>query len=98
MSLYPHLHHNYLCPSPSPPLPLLTLFELWGSLVSGLLLDGSAGAEWSGGGVGAASVVVGGAGGGEAVVILEGPGESEKVRCAPVNRHIGREEEGSSCD
>ena len=49
--------------------------------------------------MGAASVVVGGAGGGGAVVILEGPGESEKVRrCAPVNRHIGREEEGSSCD
>ena len=36
------------------------------------------------------SAVVGGAGGGG--VILEGPGESQEVRCAPVNRHavIGR--------
>ena len=48
MSLPPHLHHSYLCPPP-PPLPFLTLFDLWGSLISGpagLLLDVNAGAEW----------------------------------------------------
>ena len=44
----PHLHHSYLCPPP-PPLPLLTLFDLWGSLVggpAGLLLGVITGAEW----------------------------------------------------
>ena len=32
--------------------------------------------------------VVGGAGGGGVGVILEGPGESQEVTCAPVNRHV----------
>ena len=84
MSLPPHLHHSYLCPPP-PPLPLLTLFDLWGSLVSGpagLLLGVNAEAE------------VGGAGGGGAGVIPEGPGKSQEVKCAPVNGHVGREGEG----
>ena len=73
----PHLHHSYLGP-----LPLLFLFELQGSLVSGpagLLLDGSAVAEWRGAGGGGVSVEVGGAGGGRATVISERSGDSAEV-------------------
>ena len=49
MPLPSHLHHSYLCPPPPPSLPLLTIFDLWGSLVSGpdgLLLDVVTGPEW----------------------------------------------------
>ena len=76
----PHLHHSYL--SPPLPLPFLLLFELQGSLVSGpagLLLDGSAVAEWRGAGGGGVSVEVGGAGGGRATVISERSGDSAEV-------------------
>ena len=72
----PHLHHSYLGP-----LPLLFLFELQGSLVSGPagLLDGRAVAEWGGGGGGGVSVE-----GGGATVITEGPREpQEMMRCPP---------------
>ena len=49
--------------------------------------------------MGAAPVQMGGAGGGGAGVIPEGPGKSQEVRmCVPVNRHVGREGEGGSCD
>ena len=89
MLLPPHLHHSDLCP---PPPPLLSL--LGSSLISrpaGLLLDGSAEADWCGGG---ASTEVGGAGGGGAVVLSEGPCETHVVRSpAPANRHVGREGE-----
>ena len=85
----PHLHHSYLS-HPLPP-PLLLLLELQGSLVSGpagLLLDGSAVAEWRRGRGGGVSVGVGGAGGGGATVITEGPREpQEMMQCPPgINR------------
>ena len=49
--------------------------------------------------MGATSAKVGGVGGGGAGVIPEGPGKSQEVRrCAPVNRHVGSEGEGGSCD
>ena len=38
--------------------------------------------------MGATPAGVGEAGGREAGVILEGPGESQEVRCASVNRHV----------
>ena len=86
----PHLYQSYLRPP-----PLLLLFELQGSLVSGpagVLLDDRAVAEWGGGGWRAVSVEVGRAGGQAAAVIPEGPGFSAEVRCcAPVNRHVERE-------
>ena len=41
--------------------------------------------------MGTGTVGVGGAVGGGAVVVPEGPGTSEDMRCAPVNRHVRRE-------
>ena len=41
--------------------------------------------------MGTAPVGLGGAGGEGAVLTPEGPGESEEMKCAPVNRHVRRE-------